>query len=223
VSSDSKSLLEVRNLARQAADGTRLLSETSFSIHSGDKIVCQGNSGSGKTVLLRALAKLDRTDGEFRWNGSIVSHQDVPTYRAQVIYLQQSQQLREGTVRHALQEPFQWKANRHGYDQRRVIELLEGLGRTSSFLDAKTVDLSGGESQIVAIVRALQLEPTILLADEPSSALDKETTIKLEQLISDWLTEKPRALVWVTHDQQQADRIATRRFKLDAGRLHVDV
>lgn len=223
MTSDSKCLLEVRNLARQAADGTRLLAKTSFFIHPGDKIACQGNSGSGKTVLLRALAMLDRVDGEVYWHGTPVASQQVPAYRSQVVYLQQSQQLCEGTVHDALQEPLQWKANELGYDQRRVIEMLERLGRASSFLDSKTVDLSGGESQIVAIVRALQLEPTILLADEPTSALDKETTIKLEQLLSDWITEKPRALVWVTHDQAQVDRIATRRFKVDAGSVHIDV
>ena len=223
MSADSQTLLEVRNLSRQAADGTQLLAKTSFSIHAGDKIVCKGNSGSGKTVLLRALAMFDRTEGEILWNQSTVSKQDVPSYRSSVTYLQQTQQLCEGTVRDALQEPFQWKANSCYYDQKHVVDLLNRLDRDNSFLDAKTVDLSGGESQIVAIVRALQLEPTILLADEPTSALDKDTTIKLEHLLNGWLAEKPRALVWVTHDQQQVERIATRRFKMEAGRLHVDV
>ena len=86
-------------------------------------------------------------------------------------------------------------------------------------------ELSGGELQLAALIRALGViggRTSILLVDEPTSALDASTTARVEECLMDWLSQRPRAIVWITHDEQQADRLATRRIHLEAGRVTVD-
>jgi putative ABC transport system ATP-binding protein len=82
-------------------------------------------------------------------------------------------------------------------------------------------NLSGGETQITALLRALQLDPTVLLLDEPISALDPETARAVEALLLEWVDEAAleRAWVWVTHGAAQADRIARRTVRVRAGRF----
>lgn len=89
-------------------------------------------------------------------------------------------------------------------------------------LTARTADLSGGESQIVAITRALLLDPDVLLLDEPTSALDRDTEHRFENLMQDWVGQGERAIVWVTHRADQAERIATRFMSVDEGKVVID-
>ena len=102
-----------------------------------------------------------------------------------------------------------------------ILELLGRLGRARSFLANRVADLSGGEIQIVALLRAVQLDPSVLLLDEPTAALDGQTTTAVEQLLKDWVAESPdnRAMVWVTHDTDQAGRVAERTLCIQRGRL----
>lgn len=218
-------LLEVRALARSSAGRSQLLHPVSFSICENNLIICQGNSGSGKTVLLRGIAKLDDHQGDVLWNGESVVNEQIPLFRTQVMYLPQRPMMPDGTVREALQEPFGWHAHREKrYDEAIAKAYFSSLSKSNDFFDAKNSNLSEGESQIVAIVRAMLLTPTVLLLDEPTSALDPELTIRFERLVLDWLDQSPRrAILWVTHLQPQANRLATRKFHVDTGTVSIDV
>ena len=216
-------LLEARDLTRQSRDGKLLLDGVSLAIHRGERWGVTGATGSGKTLLLRALALLDDVDGgEVRWNGSAVRDGDVPQFRRQVVYLHQRPALVEGTVEENLRLPFAFRANREQtFSRDRCVELLSQLHLDDSFLKKSSRDLSGGESQITAIVRAVQLDPLVLLLDEPTASLDSRSTDQVERLITGWFNEArdERAIVWVTHQSEQTERIADRQLQLRQGRV----
>ena len=88
-------------------------------------------------------------------------------------------------------------------------------------IEQDTSQLSGGEQQIVSLLRTLQLDPRVLLLDEPASALDEKTSMLMESLVKSWLIDSPdRALIWVTHDTSQAKRVGlTGRWTMSQGQL----
>lgn len=220
-------LIEARHLRRRHPDGLRwLLNDVGVEILPGDRVAVTGPSGSGKTLLLRALALLDPLEGgEIRWRGRPVLRDRVPAFRRQAIYAHQRPALAGQTVEEVLGQPLLLRAYRDRRFQRdRVVELLERLGRDEDFLSKSPRDLSGGESQIVALVRALQLDPAVLLLDEPTAALDSQTIQAAESLLETWLAESPdsRAVVWVSHDAAQAARVASRVLHVRDGRLTED-
>jgi putative ABC transport system ATP-binding protein len=216
-------LLEARRLARRHPDGRRwLLDDVSLAIHPGQRIALAGPSGAGKTLLLRALAMLDPTEaGEIHWRGRRVERGAIPCFRSQAMYLHQRAALIESTVELALERPFSLHVHRHRrFDADRAVTFLERLGRDGSFLEKQARELSGGEIQLVALARALQLEPCVLLLDEPTAALDPATSRAVEDLIDEWVRESSdRAVVWVSHDAEQSQRVGRIHFRMDAGRL----
>jgi putative ABC transport system ATP-binding protein len=217
-------LLEARQIGRLHPDRQRwLLDDISLVIYPGDRLAIAGPSGAGKTLLLRALALLDPLDrGQITWKSQPVRHDRVPRLRCKAIYLHQRPALWDDTVETALRFPFSLRVHRgKRFDRDRAVAQLARLGRDATFLTQRVANLSGGETQIAALVRALQLEPAILLLDEPISALDPQTAQAVEGLLLDWVSDaaSERAWVWVTHDAAQADRVAQRTVRVRAGRL----
>jgi len=217
-------LLEACRIGRRHPDGQGwLVDDVSLRVRDGRRLAVVGASGAGKTVLLRALSLLDPLDeGEIRWRGEPVRRDQTPAFRRQAIYVHQRPALAEATVEAALRQPFSLGAyRRKTFDREQVIRRLEELGRDGSFLDKKVGDLSGGESQIAMLVRVLQLDPVVLLLDEPTAALDRRTARAAEAMLDRWLLESAgaRAVVWVTHDPAQARRVADRVLSIEAGRV----
>ena len=217
-------ILEGIHLGRRHPDQPRwLLEDVSLGVRPGEALAVTGASGSGKTLLLRALAMLDPLDaGEVRFHDKTLHHHVVPDFRRQAIYLHQRPVMLGDTVEETLRQPFSLAVHRERrFERERIVELLGRVGRDESFLDKSTANLSGGESQIVALLRALQLDPAILLLDEPTAALDRPAAAAVEHLLRDWLLEAPpdRALVWVGHDTAQIERVADRILHIEAGRM----
>jgi len=214
-------LLQAEDLVRRAPDGTVLIDRVSLAVRAGERLGIEGPTGAGKTVLLRALALLDPVEsGTVRHRGEPVADRDVPRFRSRVAYVHQSPALLEGTVEETLRSPFELAVYRdRSFDRGRVLELLSAFGRGTSFLTKQRDDLSGGERQVAALVRLLQLAPEVVLLDEPTAALDPETTARVEDLLVRWVDGGERAAVWVSHDPAQTGRLATRRLRVAGGRL----
>ena len=208
---------------RKPGSGDWLLSGICFELHAGDRLAIIGPSGAGKTVLLRAIAMLDPIEeGTIHVRGRAIPREAIPMYRSEVIYLHQRPALLDGSVATNLEHPYSLKVHRmKRFDRARIVDLLGGLGRDEVFLDDSSRDLSGGEAQIVALLRAIQLDPAVLLLDEPTASLDQGAARAIEGLIGRWLEEdsEDRAVVWISHDPAQARRVGTRRLAMHSGRL----
>ena len=149
----------------------------------------------------------------------------MPAFRRHVMYVHQRPALREGTVEENLRIPFTLQGHRQRqFDTARIEALLAGLGRDRLFLAKQQRDLSGGEAQLTGLLRGLQLDPQVLLLDEPTAALDRQATAAVEKLVAGWLDEDPggRATVWVSHDPEQSRRVARRLLHIADGRLRAE-
>ncbi|MEP9325433.1 ATP-binding cassette domain-containing protein [Paraburkholderia phymatum] len=208
---------------RDATRGQTLLQPARIAIRPGERIAITGPSGSGKSVFMRALALLDPLDGgEVRWRGKRIARATIPRYRRHVAYIRQRPALLDGTVEDNLRYPYTLHAYRDvRFDRARAAALASQAGRSSDFLDRFASELSGGEAQIAALIRVLQLEPDVLLLDEPTASLDPESALAIEGLVRAWFDAAPRARawLWVSHDPAQAARVNNRHLTMRAGVL----
>lgn len=212
-----------------------LISGISGKLLAGQVTVLTGASGSGKSVLLRALAGLLPISGgdislqiEGDSNRSVYHsinkniHDSEPTeWRSRVSLLAQHPQLLEGRVIDNLQMPYHLQAHQHRkFDIDWHTKQLAHLERNADFLYQEATHLSGGERQLVNTLRLLQLNPQVLLLDEPTAALDSETSAQLVHLLTSWLRADPlRTVLWVTHDTQDIMPLADKHWHMQAGVL----
>lgn len=177
-------------------------------IAAGECVSIRGASGSGKSLLLRAIADLDPNEGNVTWNGQSRSALPAPKWR-QLVGLVPAE---SGWWADRVVEHFETKADLNG--------LLDAVGLPPDALDWDVARLSTGERHRLAIVRCLALEPDVVLLDEPTAALDGEATKWVETLLRQQL-KRGTAILIVTHDPKQAQRIASRVAIMEAGKLSV--
>ncbi|MCC8391364.1 ATP-binding cassette domain-containing protein [Paraburkholderia sp. MMS20-SJTR3] len=208
---------------RDAQRGQTLLQPTRFALHAGERVAVTGPSGSGKSVFLRALALLDPLDaGRIVWHGKPLERARLPHYRRNVAYIRQRPALLDGSVEDNLRYPYQLRAYRDvRFDRERAAALAVEAGRGDDFLDKRASELSGGEAQIAALIRVLQLAPEVLLLDEPTASLDPASARAIEALVQAWFDAAPErhASLWVSHDLEQAMRMNERHLTMRAGVL----
>lgn len=200
-------------------NGRTLWQNLELVLDSGECLAIAGASGSGKTVLLRTLAGLEPLQtGTIYFRDQALSTWSMPAYRARVVYIPQRPALAESTVESVLRSPFRMRVRRgQPFPLQAARDQLAALGRDSSFLAQQAERLSGGEAQIVAVLRALLVAPDILLLDEPTASLDADTTAGIEMLITHWLDKQAhRACIWSSHDRSQLTRISNRTLALEA-------
>ena len=213
---DHPLLLSAAGLERRLGD--RLLwSRLDLDLAGGDRLGLVAPSGAGKTLLLRTLALLDPPQaGAFHLLGRPPAALGVPRWRAMVLYLAQRPVAGGGSVAANLRAPWRFRERRGlgRWSHERITGWLAALGRDASFLDYDAERLSGGELQLLALLRGLQFDPTVLLLDEPTASLDWATTAAVEALLTDWLAAGQRACVVISHDGEQIERFATRTLEL---------
>ena len=216
--SDSPAL-ELNNVSHYFAD-TRVLHDINLQVQHGSITALLGPSGGGKTTLLRIIAGLERPQhGTVRIDNVVVADEKtwVPAHERGVALVPQEGALFPHlTV--AENVAFGLKKRRSPAVKNRVAEMLELVGLPQSG-DVRPSELSGGMQQRVALARALATQPTLVLLDEPFSALDAGLRESLRDQVVDILRAASATAIWVTHDQDEALSIADSVAVLLDGRI----
>lgn len=217
-------MIEVRHLKKTfltRQGPLEILKGLSFKINQGEIVAITGHSGSGKSTLLGLLAGLDRPDdGQILYqdqNITELSDQDLQKFRAKNISLifQNYYLIPHLTALENVQLPLQILGLNE--QLREVNSLLQEVGLQDR-LHHFPSELSGGESQRVAIARGLAVRPLVLLADEPTGSLDSETGDKVMKLYFDLVRRHNLTSIIVTHNQDLA-KLCDRELKLSQGVL----
>jgi putative ABC transport system ATP-binding protein len=219
-------LVQLSDVTKQYEDGkSPAVAHVSMDVGPGESIAVMGPSGSGKSTLLNLIAGLDRpTSGTIRVGDQQVdklTETGVARFRRRQIGMifQFFNLLDDMTVADNVLLPAQLAGMPAARTRARLDELLTAM-RIENHRDAYPARLSGGERQRVAIARALVNRPPLLLADEPTGALDTATGDEIGELLLD-LNRAGQTLILVTHDPALADRYAKRIIRIVDGQIAV--
>lgn len=199
--------------------GTPVLRDISFEVFEGERAAIVGPSGAGKTSLLRLLNRLSEPTG-----GAIYlenrDFRQIPAIelRRQIGLVMQESKLLGMPVRDALAYPLKLQGLKTAEIERRVAVWVERLRIPSDWLWRTEVQLSAGQRQLVALARALVLEPKVLLLDEPTSALDAGRASELVRVLAELDGGKATVLM-ANHQLDVAQQFCTRVLHLQAGEL----
>ena len=224
----AKPIISCRDLSKIYTMGeqeVRALDGVDLDIAEGEFVAIMGPSGSGKSSLMNLIGALDRpTTGEMWINGkalSEMSRDDLADLRNETLgfVFQQFNLLARQDAFQNVRLPLRYARKEAGDIDARAKECLELVG-LGSRMDHRPMQLSGGQQQRVAIARALANRPRILLADEPTGALDTKTTAEIMQLMQD-LNSQGITVVLITHESEVA-AFAKRQIHFRDGRIESD-
>jgi len=220
-------LVELENVTKRYDNGAApAVDNVSLAVAAGEAVAIMGPSGSGKSTLLNLIAGMDRpTSGAVRVGEErvdLLSETAVARFRRRQVGMifQFFNLLDDMTVMDNVLLPAQLAGTRTAAARQRAAELLTTL-RIAHRADAYPARLSGGERQRVAIARALINRPTVLLADEPTGAVDRATGDEIGALLLE-LNAAGQTLILVTHNPDLATRYAHRVVEIADGRVTSD-
>jgi len=222
-------LLEVSNLkkvytTRFGGNPVQALSNVSFTVEKGEYVAIMGESGSGKTTLLNILAALDKpTAGEVLLNGkSIISirEKEISAFRRDNLgfVFQDFNLLDTFSIRDNIFLPLVLAGKSYNEMNNRLIPIAKKLG-ISDILSKYPYEVSGGEKQRTAVARALITKPQLILADEPTGALDSRATEGLLKLFTE-INEDGQTILMVTHSIKAASHAKRVLFIKDGEVFH---
>ncbi len=215
-------MIEVKDL-RKSFGSLEVLKGIDYNIEKGEKIVVVGPSGSGKSTFLRCLNLLETpTSGEVWVDGEMINGKkaDVNKIRARMgMVFQQFNLFNHLTVMQNITlAPLKLKLYSSKEEaERAAVALLERVGLADK-RDTYPSQLSGGQKQRIAIVRALAMNPEVMLFDEPTSALDPEMVGEVLNVMKE-LAEEGMTMVVVTHEMGFAREVGTKVVFMDEGRI----
>ncbi len=215
-------MISVRNLSKTFVGSVKVLNGINEEITKGEKVVIVGPSGSGKSTFLRCLNLLETpTDGEIWFDGNLINSPicDINKLRQRMgMVFQHFNLFPHLTVKQNITlAPTLLKLQTKEEADEKANALLKRVG-LSEKADAYPVQLSGGQKQRIAIVRALAMNPDVMLFDEPTSALDPEMVGEVLEVIKE-LAKEGMTMVVVTHEMGFAKEVGTRILFMDEGMI----
>jgi D-methionine transport system ATP-binding protein len=217
-------LIRLEQVSISASVGSLyLLEHISLTVSRGDRIAIIGPSGAGKTSLLRLLNRLvEPTRGNIYLQGQPLAQIPPMQLRQQVVLVPQEAKLLGMTVKETLAYPLHLQKLPQTEIQQRLQRWTSRLFIPEDWLDRHELQLSLGQRQLVAIARALVMQPQVLLLDEPTSALDVGTASNLLQVLTQLGQSQETTILMVNHQLELVQQFAQRVLYLHQGRLRQD-
>jgi len=176
-----------------------------LSVEAGECVCIYGKSGSGKSLLLRSVADIDPHSGKILLDDK--EQMDFKPFEWRKI------------VAMLPAENRWWHENVGDHFPKIQNHLFAKLGFEDDVKNWDVARLSTGESQRLALIRLLTNKPEVLLLDEPTAGLDVKSTALVEEIVNSYMTENNAAVIWVSHDPEQAKRISKKHFLFKDGNI----
>ena len=211
--------LKIKKLHKSFGNN-KVINGIDFELTEGERVVVLGPSGSGKSTFLRCINWMEEpTSGEMIFDGVLVTEKNIRKIRRDMgMVFQHFNLINNLTVMENLVlAPVKLKIMTREVAEKKAMKLLKQIGLPKK-ANAYPASLSGGQKQRVAIVRAMMMEPEVILFDEPTSALDPEAIGDVLSLIRE-VADMGMTMVIVTHEMGFAREIATRVVFLDKGKI----
>lgn len=219
---NSRIMIEFQHVSKSYGDTSHILQDVSFTVTAGEFVFIAGPSGAGKSTLLKLIAGLEPcSKGSIHVNGQrldqITSRARPYLRRAVGVILQDTHLLYDRSALENVMLPLAVAGHPSGVARSRARAALQKVG-LSGKEEANPISLSGGEQQRLAIARAIVNRPALLIADEPTANLDKETARKVMSVFRDFNQVGVTTLV-ATHDEDLMAQYAQRVFVVEPGRF----
>ena len=221
----SDNLIQVKNLTKKFKNGVVALDDCNLDIKKGEVVVIVGPSGSGKSTMLRSLNLLEiPSSGQILFDGVDIADKkvNINLHRQKMGMVFQHFNLfpHKTIMENMTMAPMLTKGVNKADAVQKAQQLLDRVG-LGDRADNYPAQLSGGQKQRIAIVRALAMQPEVMLFDEPTSALDPEMVGEVLDVMQS-LAKEGMTMVVVTHEMGFAKEVATRVIFMEAGKILVD-
>ena len=222
-------MLKAENISKSFIDRSsgksfRLLQDISLEIAPGEAVALMGGSGSGKSTLARLLLRLLPCDaGKIYFRGTEISKlsgKELAGFRRSVQFISQRPESfldPRKTLSYSLREALEVFSLPYAEEQ--ALEMLDLVKLNAKLLERYPHQVSGGEIQRICLVRALLLEPELLILDEPTSMLDISVQAKILHLLKDIRTQKQIAYLFISHDRLISEWLCDRVVRIEQGRI----
>ncbi len=214
-------IIEFKNVSKSYTEGATVIDELSLAIESGEFITMIGESGCGKTTLLKMINGLiPASSGDISVMGKNITEWDLITLRRHIGYvIQQIGLFPHLTVENNIGFVLDIMGKSDTEKKERSRELIQLVGLSEDYLSKYPAALSGGEKQRIGVARALASNPDILLMDEPFGAVDEITRKILQEEILSIQSKLKKTIIFVTHDIEEALKLGSKIVLFNKGRI----